>query len=281
MMREIPQLMKNGSKMIWNIFDAVSMSKNITQITDPIKFVIISTPRSGSNLLCGMLGAHPQIICFHELFHHEAVYFGPRNRDKYNFGTVEERDRQPYKFLSKIYNQEHGSDAVGFKIFPGHNQKILNFVLNAPEIKKIVLKRENLLFSYTSALIARQTKKWQNAIVTDTKTGREDESKESVKVHVDAKEFFAYIKKNQDYFDYVEKRLIRQKSICINYQELISEDKVIMDLVEFIDVKNDPDLELTKLHTKQNSNKLSNRISNYEELRKKLLDTPYKSFFNG
>ena len=272
-MGKISRLLKNIDRKMWNIFDAISMSKNIAQSTDQINFVIISSPRSGSNLLCGMLGAHPQIICFHELYHPKAMYYGPRNRGKFDFGTVIERDRQPYKFLAKIYNKEHDSESVGFKIFPGHNQRILDFVLKRPDIKKIILKRENLLFTYTSALAARQTKKWQHTANSDTKN-------EAVKVHVDAKDFIEYVNKNHEFFDYVEKQLIGQKSICKNYCEMISNDKTITDLIEFIGVKSDPNMEITKLHAKQNANKLSDRISNYEELKQKFSNTPYEMYLN-
>lgn len=265
---------------MWNTFDAITMSKSVGESTDPIKYVIISTQRSGSNLLCGMLGSHPQIISFHELFHPASVYYGLVHRGKFNFGTVLERDRQPYKFLAKIYNKDNGAKAVGFKIFPGHNQKILDFLLKNPDIKKIILKRENLLFSYTSKLTAQQTKNWQQHVNLDTKSADSGAKKKAEKVHVDIKGLMTYIKENHDFFDYVEKQLTGQKSICVTYREMITDDKIIPDLIEFIGVNNDMDFELKKLHTKQNIKKLSDRISNFEELKQKLSNTPYETFLN-
>ncbi len=38
------------------------------------KFVVVSIPRSGSNLLVNLLTGHDEIICYSELFHKEAIY---------------------------------------------------------------------------------------------------------------------------------------------------------------------------------------------------------------
>ena len=60
-------------------------SKNLTKHTntelDIDRFVIISIPRTGSNLLCGALDFHPEIICHYELFHKEAIYHSSKYGD--------------------------------------------------------------------------------------------------------------------------------------------------------------------------------------------------------
>ena len=67
------------------------------------RFVIISAPRTGSNLLCGALDAHPEIICHYELFHKEAIYHSSKyGNDWISNYTVSKRNKSPNDFLDFI-----------------------------------------------------------------------------------------------------------------------------------------------------------------------------------
>ncbi|MGE0372706.1 MAG: sulfotransferase [Gammaproteobacteria bacterium] len=259
---------------MWSIFDKLKRSRTITDVPLPggvEKFVIISTPRTGSNLLCGMLNSHPRVTCFHELFHANGIYYGPANNGRFDFGTIDDRDSRPHEFIQKIYGADAASKAIGFKIFQGHNDRVLNFLLDHPEIRKIVLKRDNLLFSYTSALVARSTQKWQQV--------GDSPSAATGKVHVDPAEFIRYAKKISGFYTAVEDRLETKKFLALEYTDLLAREAVINELLEFIGLGGEPVSKLEKLHRKQNANRLVDRISNYHDLKTALRATPYESFF--
>ena len=40
----------------------------------PRRFVILAARRSGSNLLCSLLGSHPHVRCHHELFNPNGIF---------------------------------------------------------------------------------------------------------------------------------------------------------------------------------------------------------------
>ena len=75
-------------------------------------FVIVFVARTGSNYLAAMLDSHPEIICHHEIFNPGGVHrsLSYKNSDL-SFGTVEERDRDPWSFLHRIYGFTDGAKA--------------------------------------------------------------------------------------------------------------------------------------------------------------------------
>ena len=89
------------------------------------KFVIISYPRTGSNLLCSLLDSHPDILCHLEIFHQEAIFLSGDSRALKEFDLVK-RDADPLRFLGMIWDEDYGRRlrAVGFKLFFGQNRDV-------------------------------------------------------------------------------------------------------------------------------------------------------------
>ncbi|WP_034160798.1 hypothetical protein [Sphingomonas sp. ERG5] len=124
------------------------------------RFVIFAAPRTGSNLLCGLLNAHPDILCHHGLFNPGGVH---RARDRRGaFGSVAERDNDPLTFLDRVWNSNRDARAIGFKINLGENPDAVEILLNDRSVRKLLLRRRNRLRTYVSEKIATRTGVWES-----------------------------------------------------------------------------------------------------------------------
>ena len=144
------------------------------------RFVVLSWKRTGSNLLCGILFNHPEIVMHNELFNPIDIFtyypevFSGQREDYVNSPprwTVMTRDLFPYDFLEYIWSGllPNGKEimpsfkAVGFKSFPEHWSDVRNehvfqdALLEDLRVKKIVLFRKDELAVYVSMLRADET----------------------------------------------------------------------------------------------------------------------------
>lgn len=144
------------------------------------RFVVLSWKRTGSNLLCGILYNHPQIVMHNELFNPIDIFtYYPKLLSSSSCGdvnntprwTVMTRDLFPYNFLEYIWSGKlpNGNEivpsfkAIGFKSFPEHwtdvrNEDIwVDAILEDLRVKKIILHREDELAVYVSMLRADET----------------------------------------------------------------------------------------------------------------------------
>jgi LPS sulfotransferase NodH len=240
-------------------------------------FVIAAVERTGSNLLAGMLDSHPEITCHHELFHSKDIYYSLSHRPgmsgKY---PIDRRNQHPDEFLDFIWNYDYKKNnrAIGFKMFPGHNDSLLDRLLHEPTVKKILLERTNVLHLYTSLLISRKTGVYSLLVREDKK------SPAPVSVEFDLKAFFAYEKRNRAFYNRVEDILkqTRQDFKRLQYETLLSQS-VITGLMEFLGV--DARAELLQVrHKKQNPPRLKDRISNYGQVARELKGTRYEIFLD-
>jgi len=237
---------------------------------DLIKFLIISAPRSGSSLLCGILNSHSKIVCFYEMFHREAIFYGPHNITRYNFGTLIERDKYPAKFLAKIYSSQHGFKAVGVKMFNGHNNIVLSALIKNTDIKKIILRRSAALHAFSSQEIARITKQYQsvgqNNLVKPAK----------VRVKVNIQAFKAYVNERQAFYDRVQMLIGDQSYLDLDYVDIVKRTNVYKRIPSFLGLHESADMKA--IHQKQNPAKLQDRIKNFDEICTALRGTKYASY---
>ncbi len=121
------------------------------------KFVIVCGGRTGSNLLCGILAQHPDVACHYEVFSPRAIYLG-QNRVFDTEAALAARDADPVSFIEGLYADAGKHHALGFKLLANHDAMALDHCLTAPDVRKIVLSRENLLAQYSSQRIADETR---------------------------------------------------------------------------------------------------------------------------
>jgi LPS sulfotransferase NodH len=126
----------------------------------PVRFVIFAAPRTGSNLLCGLLNAHPDILCHHGVFNPEGIHYAPDHRD---FACdISDRDADPLRFLDRIWATAAGRRAAGFKMNRGENGVTVDALLRDLAVRKILLKRRNRVRAYVSERIAEINGLWES-----------------------------------------------------------------------------------------------------------------------
>lgn len=264
-------MLQNMKKSIgsWYLAKTVKLPRDVT------KFVLITSARTGSNLLCGMLASHPEIRCFYELFHPKAIYAGPNGNELPLTKSTKERDRRPGAFLESAYSNNNQEQAVGFKIFPRHNDIVLDYLIRNHDIRKIVLRRHTLLHQFTSELIAKINRPLQQP----GSDGSENVAR-AVTVFVEKDEFCRFVDHMNKFYDFVEKQLADQHYISLEYSEMVRHEQAILrDLLVFLGV--DTQVELSKFHKKENPRGLKSRIVNYDSLSQELNGTPYGEFFRN
>jgi hypothetical protein len=124
-----------------------------------IRFCIVATARSGTSYLVTALASPPTVICHGEIFHpNHREHIAAEYLDVLNLDL---REHDPTTFVDQVYGLRPEAYAAGFKIFRGHNDIALEYILASNDIRKIILQRENALGSYSSLLIAEKTGHWQ------------------------------------------------------------------------------------------------------------------------
>jgi hypothetical protein len=127
------------------------------------RFVVIGSPRTGSSHLTERLRSHPGILCHGEVFHPKNlwVYWPKRDlTDEVRNELLALRQSDPGALVERIFSQSYGRSAVGFKIFTGHCDEILDRLIADPSVRKIVLLRKNVLANFSSYLAAGRTATW-------------------------------------------------------------------------------------------------------------------------
>lgn len=225
----------------------------------PKRFVILATPRCGSNWLCSLLDSHPDILCHHELFNLERIRPSRSLTSKGNIlGSMEERQAAPLEFLKHAWTASLGHQAVGFKLNLGQSEIIFNEVLDAPDIAKIIISRRNRIRSFVSEMIAEKTKVWES--FSDSPPMGDPGPQ-----HVDAAELFKQVRRNQDYYCGLRQRLkaAGQCAFEIQYEDL-GDQQHHKTMLKFLNL--DPGAKLLTATSKMNKGSLRTLISNFDQL---------------
>jgi LPS sulfotransferase NodH len=224
------------------------------------RFVILASPRSGSNLLCTLLDSHPEILCHHEVYNPSGIYYALEFRDgSLDLGTVETRDRAPHEFLNRLWSANLHRDCVGFKMTRGQGEEVLEHLLHDRGIRKILLRRRNRIKTYVSTLIAERSGQWEvynHAELIEPKP----------EVELKLPDLCRHIAENEAYYARIDAalRLSGQKAIEIAYEDL-------GDAVEHARLLGElgvarPNVPLVARSIKQNPADLRKLIANFDEL---------------
>jgi LPS sulfotransferase NodH len=224
------------------------------------RFVILAAPRSGSNMLCTYLNSHSEILCHHEIFNPNGIFYALHLRStSFSLGTVEERDNDPLAFLNRVWLADFGHRCVGFKLTQRQNEAVFYSVLRDAAVKKIILHRKNRIKRFVSFLIAEKTGEWEAY-------GQRDRRERPTKVEVDLSDLYNHIELNNAYYSEVEDALRSsdQPFLSIAYEELLT-GAIKEQLLQFLGVA--INVEALKVQSvKQNSHDLRDLISNFSEL---------------
>jgi len=162
----------------------------------PVRFVIFAAPRTGSNLLCSLLNAHPDILCHHGLFNPGGIHWA---RDGQGGVSLAERDRDPARFIATVWASGGDARATGFKMNRDENDDGVRALLHDPLVRKILLRRRNRVRTYVSEEIAKLTGVWE------TYDSPADPTLPAVHVEVD--DLIRHSARNAAYYAMIEEAL--------------------------------------------------------------------------
>jgi len=241
------------------------------------KFVILSHQRAGSSMVIGALATHPQIVAFGELFIPKRIGFNIEGYDNDSAKLLYLRDKYPIEFLERYIFSSYSKDirAVGFKLFPDQLEKssfqcVWEWLIQNKDIKVILLTRHNLLATYTSLLIAQKTGTW--GIMNEAQ--RTDAT-----ITIDYEKCVNAFKKRKEYRKKVLEYFKDHDLIDIPYEDMILDfNNYFKELQQSLGV----DIHHLKVGPiKKEVRPLSEVITNYSELRRKLLNTEWEYLFKG
>lgn len=240
-------------------------------VTMPRRFVILAARRSGSNLLCSLLGSHPDVRCHHELFNPDGIFTALDERDQATPpDALAARDRDPLGFLDRIWRDARDARAIGFKMTPDQAPDVLAHVLADTGIAKIVLRRRNPLRQLVSERIAGATGRWE-AYDDAPPLARP-------RVHVEPDELAEYTARVDAFHAGIEAALLRggQSALPLRYEWLFAPDEQAR-LLAFLGLRPHP-LRTRSVH--QNPEPLDQLVANAPALRRALAGTPLAHVFD-
>ncbi|MCF8069622.1 MAG: hypothetical protein K9L30_13645 [Desulfobacterales bacterium] len=223
-----------------------------------INFVIIASQRTGSNMLVSALENHPHVRCHGELFRRENVKMSGALKIlkllTANFQSVEYRDTHYKEYLEAVNEKDGKGFLFGFKLMFNQSEQAMNWLIQEPRIKKVLLFRENLLAMYASHQIAKAT--GQGAV----RVGGEVRQ---AKVAFNPKHFKRFLKNHTKRYKEAKKQLKKRPAsewIEVGYPEICKIEK-IAGVMEFLGV--DANIAPIIISTvKRNSNNIVERFIN-------------------
>jgi len=246
----------------------------------PQRFAVLSSARSGSNMLRSLLQAHPKVECLGELFN-PAYEHGHANwlqqsrlrrlADRYV------RDHSVELYLDSLFAANSPSGAAtawGFKVmYPGqfHRCGIFPYYWQKHDFKIIRLARRNLLRRYVSEKIAAAEGIW---------SAREYRGKQ-LTITVDINDLRGQLHRMETIDSSIDALAKEFRHIFVEYTELVSNPRKTMnDIFEFLGVSTDEAAAIAATTVRQNPAELKEVVENYDEVRASLQGSPYRVFLD-
>jgi LPS sulfotransferase NodH len=259
------------------------------------RFIILSGPRTGSNLLAELLNSHPDIRCFRELFNTDpAIDYGVEGYDGNNASDVALRARAPASFLAtRVFTPiETRAKAIGFKFHYQHSffhEGITEAVTADADLRIVHLSRRNLFRQYVSHSLAERTDEWtrrdaRSSSVMRTAWRRLRRARERPRgplrlrlVPDETESYFWRQIVSADRFG--NQVFASHPRIELTYEDLDHDRVATMRPVwDFLGVPVYD--EASSSLTKQNPRPLREIVANYDDLKERFAAGPFSSFFD-
>lgn len=239
------------------------------------RFVIIGRSRVGSNLLRGLLNAHPGIVAFGEIFRDTSVTDWDHTARFQSAAMRACLGSDPVKFIDRhvfgLYPRSVG--AAGFKLFyyharSGQEAAIWPYLRGRADVKIIHLKRQNLLHTHLSRKLAALTDRWVN-------TSGEPEIVPAVRL--DYEECVEDFSQTRAWEEALDAEFGGPRTIQVTYEDLAKDHEAeARRLRTFLSVPWYPVVPATY---RQARKPLSSAIVNYPELKARFSGTRWAGFF--
>jgi hypothetical protein len=213
-------------------------------------FVVLAGMRTGSNLLESCLNAAEGVTCHGEAFNPH--FIGYPNQPSLLGYDLTRREIDPSGLVEAIAGQP---GLNGFRLFPGHDPRILARALEDRSCAKIVLSRPPL-DSYLSLCMARATGQWKLGNAKNRKTGD---------IRFSEPGFLAFLEERDAFHEAVRGVMQRtgQTAFHIGFQDL-SQIEVINGLLGFLGAT--PLGQLPAELVRQNPDGLAEAVVNRDEM---------------
>ncbi len=246
------------------------------------KFVVFTTPRTGSSLLVKTLDKHPEIFCAGELFFFKGDIY--HNESRYHFwrfsflnNKINYLINYPKLFLTltgflnRFYASDSELQAKGFKLMHFQTYYIPGIFdyLKKNNIKVIVLIRKNVLRNTLSDLRARTTRVYHN--------DHEGQVAVIPKFKVDIDELGKKMKQIEGFDKQLEVSTSNLNRKIVYYEDFENWEKTISDILNYLNVTNIP---LPPASKKLNPDKLEDMIENFGEIKTWLHKNDYNKYLD-
>jgi len=239
------------------------------------KFVVFSQLRSGSNLLQNLLDNAPNVMSNSELFEPHGIYPSRWLQNWTKIGQydyflnnwdVAARDNDRGGFINALFR--HALDGnfshCGFKVLANQlHEPEFQSLARAPDVKKTILKRRNVLKQFVSKLKADALNEWYEANTSH------------VRVYVNITEFQWFAEDAELCYDNcLIPNMAPNSFITVSYEDLVEHrDKTMADVLDFLQHPGHTHIESDV--KQQDSRPLSESVANWMEVVQALTNTRY------
>jgi LPS sulfotransferase NodH len=238
-------------------------------------FVVVGRSRVGSNLLRGLLNAHPAVVSFGEVFR-DVASFDWDHTGYFQSGAMRALlARDPAGFVDgKVFGRyPRWVRAVGFKLFYYHARqagfaRVWDYVESRRDLRIIHVKRRNILQTHLSRRRAALSDRW---VDTSGKPGLEPP------VTLDYEEVRRDFEQTRAWEETADRAFARHPLLPVHYEQLAADRAgEVARLQEFLGLAPHPAEPAT---FRQATRPLSAAIANYDELKDRFRGTPWAAFF--
>ena len=248
---------------------------NIFSNSQKTNFFICFFERSGSTMLTKLLDSHPDIRCFHEVFHMVVTNEKPRVKRKH------ETKENALALLRQVFHA--GPEKIrGFKFkYPIQYEQyseIKEYLYdNKDTIRLIFLKRNNLLKNAIS-------KQNQKRLIGKGLPSNLDRNNfvQLDKLELDIDSAFKYMRMKQS----IDKEYMAEMKTFKNFKLIQYEDltqttlDVMNEVYDFLGAKKVEKIEAEDVTLKITDNNIENAISNFDELVEKIKGTEFEQYLS-
>jgi LPS sulfotransferase NodH len=237
-------------------------------------FLILTSQRTGSTWFVDILNSHDGVICYSELFlpkSKESRVVGPNDLPQYV--DAKKKNINLHEYLLNVYNGR-GTNITGFKIMYNqliNNLSIINFCIKN-KVSIIHLTRSNVL----ETIISRELlKKSHVAHIKDASV------QQSQKITLKLATLIPRIMfiRLQSFIVNVSLYILPLGYIKVSYEDLVNNDiNAWRDISSSLGIANINTLESSL--KKVNSNKLSEKVTNFNSVSNLLRKSPFSRYLD-
>lgn len=251
-------------------------------MSDPEKFFIAGTQRTGTTLLRTSLSSHANIVCHGEVFKlGRAPYSLPDGYWAYSRGSVRRAlksylmpRRAVREYITQLFTRVDCS-AVGFKVMLNHctARPYLWPIIESTGAKAILMTRRNVLKTLVSRRAAALTRVYHVSQTLPAKTAVTNWDPKPVAL--DSQTVLQDLQAIENEAAEWRRRLAGREQFELTYEEYVDDPQTWNDAVQdFIGVTRNP---LTSDLKKVNPDELRKLISNYDDISRILRTSRFSS----